>query len=106
MEANGHDGWFQHDARILPGQTPGQKLCGVAGRVQLHVWKVFGMTFFGAAGEVASKMEDLAFNQLKFSGGGGLRFEVDKNERVNIRFDIGFSKSGPPGYYLTIGEAF
>ena len=73
---------------------------------RLHVWKFFGMTFFGAAGEVASKMEDLAFNQLKFSGGGGLRFEVDKKERVNIRFDIGFSKSGPPGYYLTIGEAF
>ena len=38
---------------------------------RLHVWKFFGMTFFGAAGEVAPKMEDLAFSQLKFSGGGG-----------------------------------
>ena len=73
---------------------------------RLHVYKFFGMTFFGATGEVARKIENLSFNQLKFAGGGGLRFEVDKKERVNIRFDIGFSKSGPPGYYLTIGEAF
>lgn len=72
---------------------------------RLHIWKFFGMTFFGSAGEVAPQLEKLSLNELKYAGGAGLRFQVDKKERVNIRFDMGFG-SGTPGYYLTIGEAF
>ena len=72
---------------------------------RLHVWKFFGMTFFGATGQVAHALEKIELNQFKFAGGAGLRFQVDKKERVNIRFDVGFG-SGQPGYYLTLGEAF
>jgi hypothetical protein len=54
---------------------------------------------------VAPELEKIAPAQLKFAGGAGLRFQVDKKERVNIRFDMGFG-GGQPGYYLTIGEAF
>jgi outer membrane protein assembly factor BamA len=72
---------------------------------RLHVWKFFGMTFFGATGEVAPELGKLSIDELKFAGGAGLRFQVDKKERVNIRFDVGFG-SNQAGYYLTIGEAF
>jgi outer membrane protein assembly factor BamA len=72
---------------------------------RVHIWKFFGMTFFGATGAVAPELEKIAPAQLKFAGGTGLRFQVDKKERVNIRFDMGFG-GGQPGYYLTIGEAF
>ncbi len=72
---------------------------------RLHIWKFFGMAFFASAGEVASQMEKMKASELKFAGGTGLRFQVDKKERVNLRFDVGFG-TGTPGYYLTIGEAF
>ncbi len=72
---------------------------------RLHIWKFFGMTFFGSTGEVAPRPENFSFNELKYAGGAGLRFQVDKKERVNLRFDVGIG-SGTPGYYLTIGEAF
>lgn len=73
---------------------------------RLHVYKFFGMAFFAATGQVAPRMEDMRAGELKFAGGTGLRFQVDKKEKVNIRFDVGWSGSGQPGYYLTIGEAF
>ncbi len=72
---------------------------------RLHIWKFFGMAFFAATGQVAPSLKDMSFSELKYSGGAGFRFEVDKKERVNIRFDVGFG-TGQPGYYLTIGEAF
>jgi outer membrane protein assembly factor BamA len=72
---------------------------------RLHLWKFLGMAAFASTGEVAPRLGDLTFGELKFAGGAGLRFQVDKKERVNIRFDVGFG-SNQPGYYLTIGEAF
>jgi len=72
---------------------------------RLHIYKFFGMAFFAATGQVAPEMEKIKASEFKFAGGTGFRFQVDKKERVNLRFDIGYG-GGQPGYYLTIGEAF
>lgn len=72
---------------------------------RVPIYKFFGMAFFGSTGMVAPQLELITPAQFKLAGGAGLRFQVDKKERVNIRFDMGFG-SGQTGYYLTIGEAF
>ncbi|HBK88587.1 MAG: BamA/TamA family outer membrane protein [Cyclobacteriaceae bacterium] len=72
---------------------------------RVPIYKFFGMAFFGSTGMVAPQLEKISPAQFKVAGGAGFRFQVDKKERVNIRFDMGFG-SGQTGYYLTIGEAF
>lgn len=87
------------------GRHRDKNYIAVQAEYRLHIWKFFGMAFFASTGEVAAQMEQITPSELKFAGGTGLRFQVDKKERVNIRFDVGFG-TGTPGYYLTIGEAF
>jgi hypothetical protein len=70
------------------------------------VWRI-GLVAFAEAGQVAPRIDDLAFDAFKASLGGGLRFLLSPKEGLNIRADYGYGfdvKSG--GFYLAIGEAF
>ncbi|MDQ3049442.1 MAG: BamA/TamA family outer membrane protein [Bacteroidota bacterium] len=67
-------------------------------------WRI-GMVLFGGLGEVNNKISNYTFNDIHYNYGTGLRFMLDKNEKINIRLDAGFGKE-TSGYYLTIGEAF
>ncbi|MFN8341428.1 MAG: BamA/TamA family outer membrane protein [Cyclobacteriaceae bacterium] len=80
----------------------------VAAQVEYRfpVWKYLGMTVFAATGEVEHSIGDFSLRELKLSGGTGIRVQVDKKERVNIRFDMGFTSRGLTGFYVNIGEAF
>jgi hypothetical protein len=69
------------------------------------VWWRFGMVVFGGAGEVFSSVADVNLNNLKYSYGGGLRFSVNKKERMNVRLDYGFGRNNQ-SFYLMITEAF
>ncbi len=68
-------------------------------------WRFIGVAF-ASAGNTAGRYSSPAFNNLKFAGGGGLRFTIDAKERINVRFDAGFGTDGSRGFYLAIGEAF
>jgi hypothetical protein len=46
------------------------------------------------------------FKDVKYSFGGGLRFALNKAERLNLRVDYGFHSRRQNGFYLQIGEAF
>lgn len=65
----------------------------------------FGFTLFGGSGLVADNIGDLSTRYLRSTYGGGLRFALNKEDRINIRFDVGIG-NGEAAYYLTIGEAF
>lgn len=67
-------------------------------------WRI-GMVFFGGLGEVNDRISNYTVNDVRCNYGTGLRFMLDKKEKINIRLDAGFWK-GISGYYLTIGEAF
>ncbi len=67
-------------------------------------WRM-GMVVFGGVGEVNNRFSNYTFNDVRYNYGTGLRFMLDKKEKINIRLDAGFGK-GTSGYYLTIGEAF
>jgi len=70
-----------------------------------HVWKRFGVVAFAGLGKVAHKITDFNFQGLKYSLGGGLRFALNRKERINLRVDYGFGLQSS-GLYFTVTEAF
>lgn len=64
-----------------------------------------GAVAFGGVGVVANGYGDMQLQYLRKNYGAGLRFAVNKEDRINIRLDVGLGGS-EPAYYLTIGEAF
>lgn len=63
-----------------------------------------GVAFVGV-GDVAPKIQDFAFKNLRGSVGFGIRFLLDRREDLNIRADWGFGNN-TNNYYLNIAEAF
>jgi len=70
-----------------------------------HIWRRLGATIFGGLGEVAPKAFNFYISDIKASGGVGFRFMVDKQERLNFRFDAAFGENSH-GFYFNIAEAF
>lgn len=67
-------------------------------------WRI-GAVAFAGLGDVAPSLDAFKTGELKPSYGLGLRFLVNKAERVNIRLDYGWGKE-TSGFYLEITEAF
>ncbi len=68
-------------------------------------WRI-GMVLFGGMGDVAPSLSSFHLSQVKTSKGFGIRYAVNKEERLNIRIDLGFGQHGNSGFYLTAAEAF
>ncbi len=60
---------------------------------------------FAAVGDVVDQWQDLSLQELKVGAGGGIRYQLDKKEKVNLRFDVGVSQWGVFPY-INIMEAF
>lgn len=74
---------------------------------RLHLFKRFSAVGFAGVGDVNGKFSKPGLQYLKYSGGAGLRFAVNKNEKQHIRFDYGFGTGkGNQGFYVQFGEAF
>ena len=67
-------------------------------------WRI-GFTIFAGIGDVGNTLNSYKFSQFKYSYGFGLRYMFDKDERINIRFDVAFGKN-TSGIYFAIKEAF
>jgi len=68
-------------------------------------WKV-GAVAFGGIGNVGSDLKEINFQYLKYSYGLGLRFALNKAEKLNLRLDYGVGGNSTSGLYLQIGESF
>ena len=66
----------------------------------------FGIAVFTGFGVVASELHEFEFPTIKPSAGLGLRYQLSKDEKINLRLDYGIGEGGSSGVYLTIGEAF
>jgi len=66
----------------------------------------FGFVAFLGAGDVFSRVSELKFKDIKLNYGVGLRFMLDKKEKLNIRFDYGAGNESDGNLYLNISEAF
>jgi hypothetical protein len=67
-------------------------------------WRL-GMATFAGIGDVFDRPGDVNFSTLKYSVGGGLRYAVRPEQKLNTRIDVGYGREGF-NVYLMIGEAF
>lgn len=72
---------------------------------RVPIWKRLGGVIFANGGGVYQNTEDINLNNFLPAAGIGLRYEIDKNQKINIRFDVGFGKNSVE-FYFTFKEAF
>ena len=65
-----------------------------------------GFVSFIGAGDVFNASSELKFNDIKLNYGIGLRFLLDKKEKLNIRVDYGAGNESDGNLYINIAEAF
>jgi outer membrane translocation and assembly module TamA len=70
-----------------------------------QVYRRWGFTVFAGVGDVWRAWDEIRFKPIKWSAGGGIRFNFNPDDPSNIRLDVG---AGPDtfGLYLQFGEAF
>lgn len=67
-------------------------------------WRI-GVVAFGGLGMVGRDFNALALPNTRYNYGAGIRFLLDKAQRINVRADYGIGYKSK-GFYLTFGEAF
>jgi hypothetical protein len=83
------------DQLFLAGQT----------EIRFPIKGRFGAVGFAGLGDVSPDFEAFVLRDVKTTFGGGLRFAFNKEERVNLRADVGFGRS-TSGVYFGLEEAF
>lgn len=76
----------------------------VEGRKELF-WRFSGVLFAGV-GNVAPSMVAAPFRQAKAVAGFGGRFRALKDQKLNLRLDVGIATDGHYALYISLGEAF
>ena len=96
-------------SRLLRGMIEGRFRDNhyLAGQVEYRFplfWRVGGVAF-GGSGRVADRLRQFNLNDWHWAAGGGVRFAVNRDERITLRLDAGATAEGA-NFYLAIGEAF
>jgi hypothetical protein len=68
--------------------------------------KSFVIAGFVSAGQTAPNVSAFALNSMQSSIGGGLRYLVNRQKRLYVRFDAGYTRKQNWGFYLNLGDAF
>jgi outer membrane protein assembly factor BamA len=95
--------------RILRGYAKNRFLddnfAGAQAEYRFPLYRRFGMAAFAGVGDVFDQPSDVHFSNIKYSIGSGLRYALNKEQKLNIRVDIGYGREGS-NFYIVIGEAF
>ncbi|MBX2875681.1 MAG: outer membrane protein assembly factor [Saprospiraceae bacterium] len=67
---------------------------------------IFGLAVFGGMGNVAAQASTLFNEQVHLAYGLGLRIRLSKQDKINLRVDLGWNEEGSLSPYLTVAEAF
>lgn len=73
---------------------------------RLPIWWRFGLVLFSGIGDVTSDLAAPLSTNYKIGYGAGLRVLVDKEQKINMRLDMGFTNHGDANFYFTFKEAF
>jgi hypothetical protein len=73
--------------------------------IRFPIWGPIGGIAFGAAGQVADKANDVLKGRFHVGYGGGLRWFINREDNLVIRFDYA-AGNDTKGFYVTFGEAF
>jgi hypothetical protein len=66
----------------------------------------FGLVCFGAMGDVAPALAQLAPGRARLAAGFGLRYRHDPQSGLSLRADFGYGEDGERGLAIALGEAF
>lgn len=95
-------------SNYLRGWFEGHLLSHNAALVQLEwrfplFWKI-GASVFASAGEAFKRFEDFSLDDMRFGGGAGLRWLVNKRQSVSVRIDLAYGSDFAA--YVDVLEAF
>jgi hypothetical protein len=94
-DIRGYDPGRYRDRRMFAAQGEYRKILS-------HRW---GFVVFGGVGEVAHEWDSFTGGNLLPAGGTGIRFNLSKKQRINMRGDIAYGKNGW-SWNFSVGEAF
>ena len=90
---------------VYGGRFRDRTMLAIEAEYRFPIWWRFGGVVFGGFGEVAPSPAALVDQRPHPAAGAGVRFSIDRDERVNARLDVGFSEDDY-GIYFMVGEAF
>ncbi len=70
-----------------------------------HIKGRFGFTVFASVGAISHTISDFPNAPIRATAGSGLRFRIDRKEKLNLRLDLAVGKNSR-ALYFTVGEAF
>jgi len=73
---------------------------------RVRVWRRFGAVVFGAAGNVFGSKGASMGDAMKYTGGAGVRININQSDALNLRIDYTFTSFGEQGLSVGAGEAF
>ncbi len=65
-----------------------------------------GAVLFSGAGTVADDFSTYKFDDIKYASGGGLRFNLSKDQHINLRLDYALNSDNESAFIFTVMEAF
>lgn len=77
----------------------------VQSEYRFPIWRWLGGVAFAGTSAVGEGTNDLLSNRFRWTGGGGLRLTLNKEDRVRLRLDYAFSEEGT-NFYLTANNTF
>jgi outer membrane protein assembly factor BamA len=88
------------------GRYVDKNLFGIQTEYRFPIKGRFGMVAFAALGRVGATVSEIySFQNMKPSFGTGLRYAIDKKEKLNLRLDFGIGRKSD-GIYFNLTEAF
>jgi outer membrane protein assembly factor BamA len=90
-----YDGRFKDKSQIV-----------LQSEYRMPVYKRWGITMFASAGDVSNGFSNFGTSEMKFSYGAGLRFALNRKEKLNLRIDYGITNQNTSGLYFQLSEAF
>jgi outer membrane protein assembly factor BamA len=87
------------------GRYRDNDMIAIQGECRIPLWWRIGIVVFAGVAQTADIPGDFRFDAFKVAFGGGVRLLWDKEQKLNIRLDVGFAE-GETSLYVTIGEAF
>jgi outer membrane protein assembly factor BamA len=96
-------------ANLLRGQFAGryrdQQAVALQTEYRLPLFWRFGMVGFTEVGQVAPELTELTIKGIRYSVGGGLRFNLSNKAPMNFRVDVGGGRDDWD-VYVNVGEVF
>ena len=98
-------GAFSDIRGYQPGRYRDHAMFATQGEYRKTLGRYLGFVLFGGVGEVAPAWDSFTWAELLPAGGTGIRFNLSRKQRINMRADVAYGQNGW-SWNFAIGEAF